>query len=73
MATAVVEEMATCGLISEVPEIRKQSLSEITFFRAVRPRFTAMGTRRLAAVLGRTPRHWREALAEHIHCRGSLP
>jgi dTDP-4-dehydrorhamnose reductase len=72
LATAACEEMAGGGLISEVPEIRKQTLAECTFFRAERPRFTAMDTRRLADVLGRTPRHWREALAEHIRFRGSL-
>lgn len=72
MATAVVEEMAACGLLAEVSEIRKQSLSEITFFRAVRPRFTAMETRRLADVLGHAPQSWREAIAEYVR-RKSLP
>jgi dTDP-4-dehydrorhamnose reductase len=72
MATAVVEEMAACGILSEVPSVGKQSLSGITFFRATRPRFTAMETSRLAAVLGRPPRHWREALAEHVRRRGSF-
>ncbi len=72
LAVAVVEEMAACGILCEIPDIRKQSLSEITFFRAVRPRFTAMETRRLTEVLGRAPRPWREALAEHVRSRGSL-
>lgn len=72
MAVAVVEEMAACGIVSEVPVILKQSLSEIPFFRAVRPRFTAMDTSRLTAVLGHAPRPWREALAEHVRRRCSL-
>ena len=53
LGTAVCEEMAALGLISEVPEIRKQTLAECDHFRAARPRFTAMNTRRLAEVLGR--------------------
>jgi dTDP-4-dehydrorhamnose reductase len=72
MATAVVEEMATCGMIPDVPVIEKQSLSGINFFRAARPRFTAMDTSRLAAVLGHPPGPWREALAQHVR-RRSLP
>ena len=72
LATAVCEEMAALGLISGVPEIRKQTLAECGFFRATRPRFTAMNTRRLAEVLGHAPRHWGEALAEHIRWRSSL-
>lgn len=72
MATAVVEEMAACGILSEVPPIGKQSLTEITFFRAVRPRFTAMETSRLTAFLGHAPRPWREALAGHVRYRRSF-
>lgn len=71
MASAVVEEMLTCGVISALPEIKRQSLAEISSFRAARPRFTAMGTRRLAEILGHPPRPWREALTEHIRTRCS--
>lgn len=72
MATAVVEEMAACGLLAEIPEIRKQTLAELTFFRAVRPRFTAMETLWLTDVSGHTPRPWREAIAEYFRGK-SLP
>ena len=72
MAVAVVEEMAACGILSGVPPVEKQSLSEITFFRAVRPRYTAMATTRLTATLGHAPRPWREALSEHVRSRCSL-
>ena len=47
-------------------EVRKLSLAEMTAFRAVRPRHTAMATDRLSAVLGKAPRDWREALREHL-------
>jgi dTDP-4-dehydrorhamnose reductase len=72
MAMAVVEEMAACGILSETPDIRKQSLSEITFFRAVRPRFTAMKTHRLTEILGHAPRPWQNALTEHVRRRCQL-
>lgn len=72
MAVAVVEEMVACGRLTEIPDVRKQSLSEMTSFRATRPRFTAMDTRRLATILGHPPRPWREALAEHVRRRCSL-
>ena len=47
-------------------EVKELSLAEMTAFRAVRPRHTAMCTARLEAVLGKTPRDWREALREHL-------
>ncbi len=72
MATAVVEEMAACGILLEIPVIRRQSLSEIPFFRATRPRFTAMKTHRLTRILGHAPRPWQEALAEHVRVRCRL-
>jgi dTDP-4-dehydrorhamnose reductase len=69
MATTVVGEMVACGALTEIPEIQKQALAGIAAFRAVRPRFTAMDTRRLSEILGQPPRHWREALAEHVRYR----
>jgi dTDP-4-dehydrorhamnose reductase len=71
MASAVIEEMLACGVISAMPEIKRQSLAEIPSFRAARPRFTAMGTHRLTEILGRPPRPWREALTEYIRERCS--
>lgn len=72
MAIAVVEEMVACGILAEIPVIRKQSLSEIPFFRATRPRFTAMQTHRLTGILGHAPRPWQDALAEHVRRRCQL-
>ncbi|MES2923033.1 MAG: NAD(P)-dependent oxidoreductase [Verrucomicrobiota bacterium] len=72
MATAVVEEMVACGTMSSIPAIRPQRLDEMTAFRATRPRFTAMDTRRLTEILGHPPRPWREALIEHVRWRGSF-
>ena len=70
MAIAVVEEMVASGTVATLPEIQNQTLAEIAAFRAARPRFTAMDTRRLTEILGSPPRHWREALAEHVRYRG---
>ena len=47
-------------------DVRELSLAEMSAFRAVRPRYTAMSTARLEAVLGKAPRDWREALREHL-------
>lgn len=47
-------------------EVNNLSLAEMTAFRAVRPRHTAMSTTRLEAVLGKPPRDWREALRRHL-------
>lgn len=71
LASAVVEEMVACGVLASAPDIRKQTLTEMSAFRALRPRFTAMDTSRLAAILGHTPRHWRETLAEYIRSRSA--
>ncbi|GAA5124458.1 NAD(P)-dependent oxidoreductase [Luteolibacter yonseiensis] len=71
MAAAVVEEMLACGVISSLPGIGRQSLAEMRSFRAPRPRFTAMGTSRLAGLLGHPPRLWREALVEYVRSRCS--
>jgi len=66
MAVFIVREMAKLRLLTEVPEVAEQTMDSIPFFRARRPRFTAMDTSRLASLLGHTPRPWAEALAEHV-------
>ena len=58
---------ARCGI--EIPEPKALLMNEIAAFRAVRPRHTAMDTGRLAALLGKAPRDWREALWEHVESR----
>jgi dTDP-4-dehydrorhamnose reductase len=69
LGNAVVREMTACGVIPECPEITAQTLEEMSAFRAPRPRFTAMDTRRLESILGMPLRTWPEALAEHVRCR----
>lgn len=69
MACTVVEEMAKGGVLSSLPPIQEQLLEEMPSFRATRPRFTAMDTRRLSGILGHVPRPWREALAEYTRYR----
>lgn len=69
MAEFVVREMTSCGILRRCPEIAEMELADMTGFRARRPRFTAMDTGRLAAILGREPRSWPEALAEHVRAR----
>jgi dTDP-4-dehydrorhamnose reductase len=66
MAVEVLAWLVETGRLSEMPEVRCQALDEVAFFRAVRPRHTAMATGRLAARIGQVPRDWREALREHL-------
>jgi len=66
MAVCVVREMTRLGRLKCVPEVVGQTMDQMPMFRARRPRFTAMDTSRLAAVLGRAPRPWADALAAHV-------
>ena len=66
MAVFVVNEMARLGLLKEPPPVAEQLLENMPLFRARRPRFTAMNTSRLSALLGRAPRPWQQALAEYV-------
>ncbi|MES2658690.1 MAG: NAD(P)-dependent oxidoreductase [Verrucomicrobiota bacterium] len=72
MAVVVVREMTAMGLLSTIPPVRGQELSEMTTFKAARPRHSALATQRLAEILGHPPRPWQEALAEYVRHRGSL-
>lgn len=54
------------GHLPAVPEVRRLGLSEIPFFRAARPWYTAMSTDRLTGLLGVRPRDWRDALKAHL-------
>jgi dTDP-4-dehydrorhamnose reductase len=69
MACAVVHEMAASDVIPKPPEVARQHLTEMTAFRAPRPRFTALDTRRLTELLGHPPRDWRDALVEYVRFR----
>jgi dTDP-4-dehydrorhamnose reductase len=66
MAAFVVGEMARHGMIGACPDIAELELQDMPSFRAARPRFTALDTRRLSGLLGQSPRPWRDALAEHV-------
>jgi len=72
LTLAVLEEMVECELLTTTPVVRRRTLSEMVSFRAVRPRFTAMDTQRLAGILGEAPRPWRVAMADYVRLRGSL-
>lgn len=69
LTVAVLEEMLECGVLQSLPEVREQTLAEMAFFKARRPRFTAMDTQRLTGILGEAPRPWREAVADYVRLR----
>lgn len=62
-----VEALRLAGLRAPVEEVRSADLHR----PASRPAYTVLSTERLASVLGRRPRHWRQALAECV--REMLP
>jgi dTDP-4-dehydrorhamnose reductase len=67
---ATLEEAVECGRLEAVPRVGRMALGGSGLFKAPRPRHTAMSNRRLAGLLGRAPRHWREALREHVRRGG---
>ncbi len=69
LACAVVREMHACGVIGNIPVIAEQTLAEMSSFRAVRPRFTAMETGRLAKLLGEPLRPWSDAVSGYVRAR----
>jgi dTDP-4-dehydrorhamnose reductase len=69
MATLVVKEMTTRGVLPSCPEIAELALDEMKIFRARRPRFTAMDIHRLSTIVGLPLRTWPEALADHVRTR----
>ncbi len=69
LAVGVVREMTARGVLPSCPVVAAQVLAEMPGFRARRPRFTAMDTQRLSALLGQAPRSWSKALAEHVALR----
>ncbi len=71
MAEFVTGEMVKRGLLASEPPVTRQALSEMSAFRAARPRFTAMDNSRLTATIGRAPRNWKDALAEHVALRAA--
>jgi dTDP-4-dehydrorhamnose reductase len=52
-----------------LPPPKPLLLTEMSAFRAPRPRYTAMATERLDALVGKELRDWREALREHLDSR----
>ncbi len=71
MAILVIQEMVSCGLLSQAPPVKELLLSEMTSFRGARPRHTAMDTTRLAGILGQPPRPWQQAVTEYIRLRAA--
>lgn len=69
MANAVIHEMKACGAIETIPEVKAEALAGMPAFRATRPQHTAMDSRRLAAVLGKPLRPWRDALPDYVRGR----
>jgi dTDP-4-dehydrorhamnose reductase len=63
---ATIDEAVACGRLASAPVLGRQSLDDCGFFRAPRPRHTAMSNARLSGVLGKPPRTWRDALREHV-------
>lgn len=66
MAEVVVDCLVEKGRLKVRPVVDGQKLSEISAFRAARPRHTAMATGKLSALIGSPPRDWREALREYV-------
>lgn len=66
MVCAVIDEMVACGKLHSAPPIEALNLADITAFRAVRPRFTAMDNSKLARTLGIPPRPWQVAVGEYV-------
>ncbi|MCW1923236.1 NAD(P)-dependent oxidoreductase [Luteolibacter arcticus] len=64
MALEIVTLLSQKGIAAS--EVKALSMAEMTAFRAPRPRHTAMATDRMAALLGKPPRDWRETLREHV-------
>jgi dTDP-4-dehydrorhamnose reductase len=69
LATAVVREMTDHGMLQSCPEIAELTLADMPMFRARRPRFTVMDTRRLSGILGEALRPWPVALEDHVRSR----
>ena len=61
-ALAALESAVKHGLLDELPPVAEQKLDEQAGFRDARPRHTAMSSGRLASLLGRPVRSYREAV-----------
>ena len=66
MACAVIDEMVASGKLHSAPNIEALNLADVTAFRAVRPRFTAMDNSKLALTLDTTLRPWQAAVSEYV-------
>lgn len=66
MAEFILEYLYEKGVITSQPEVERQYLEEFEFFRAYRPRHTAMATNRLAEIIGSRPRSWQDAMKQHV-------
>jgi dTDP-4-dehydrorhamnose reductase len=66
MAQEIVAFLGGEGLIDPATPVRHLSIEELPALRAPRPIHTAMATEKIAALLGRPPRDWREALHNYL-------
>jgi dTDP-4-dehydrorhamnose reductase len=57
------------GIIPALPAVKRQLLNGFPGFSAKRARYTVMSNAKLTSLLGQTPRHWREALRDHLSKR----
>ncbi len=66
-AQRVLDLARVAGLpLRAAPEVRPLRLAEMRAFLAPRPPYTVLNLRHLATLLGRPPRSWEDALAEHL-------
>lgn len=66
MAECVLDEVMEREALPVRPPVTAQRLDEVPFFRAARPRHTAMSPQRLEERLGHPLRPWPEALRAHV-------
>lgn len=66
LGQAAIDLAAGHGWPLRAKHVDAVTLAEMTAFRAVRPRFTAMDCSKLTAATGRAPRPWIEALRDYF-------
>lgn len=66
IACAVIDEMVAVGILPYAPQIAPMKLEDVSTFRAIRPRFTAMDNSKLSRALGMAIRPWRATVSEYI-------
>ena len=62
-ALEIAEEL---GLPLQAKKVTGHSMHGFEKFKAIRPPFTAMSTAHFTAITGVTPRHWEDAIRQHL-------